>query len=68
VPAKHPLNHPLLKLQQSIGNQGVQRLLHSQPIQGLRPSQGPLKAGTLQTKLAINKPGNEHEQEADRVA
>jgi len=28
----------------------------------------PPKAGALQTKLAINKPGNEHEQEADRVA
>ena len=48
VPAKHPLNHPLLKLQQSIGNQGVQRLLHSQPVQGLRPSQG----GLLQRKCA----------------
>src|SRR5215217_8114362 len=46
VPAKHPLNYPLLKLQQSIGNQGVQRLLHSQPLQGLRPSQG----GLLQRK------------------
>jgi hypothetical protein len=48
VPSKHPLNHPLLKLQQTIGNQGVQRLLHSQPIQGLRPSQG----GLLQRKCA----------------
>jgi hypothetical protein len=48
VPAKHPLNHPLLKLQQTIGNQGVQRLLHSQPVQGLRPSQG----GLLQRKCA----------------
>jgi hypothetical protein len=46
VPANHPLNYPLLKLQQTIGNQGVQRLLHSQPVQGLRPSQG----GLLQRK------------------
>lgn len=28
----------------------------------------PPKAGALQTKLAINKPGDEYEQEADRVA
>jgi Domain of unknown function (DUF4157) len=48
MPAKHPLNYPLLKLQQSIGNQGVQRLLHSQQVQGLRPSQGRL----LQRKCA----------------
>jgi Domain of unknown function (DUF4157) len=48
VPSKHPLNHPLLKLQRMRGNQGVQRLLHSQPVQGLRPSQG----GLLQRKCA----------------
>jgi hypothetical protein len=48
VPSKYSLDHPLLKLQQSIGNQGVQRLLHSQPVQGLRPSQG----GLLQRKCA----------------
>jgi len=48
MPANHPLNHPLLKLQQTIGNQGVQRLVHSQPVQGLRPSQG----GLLQRKCA----------------
>src|SRR5215208_4516328 len=48
VPANHPLDHPLLKLQQTIGNQGAQRLLHSQPVQGLRPSQG----GLLQRKCA----------------
>ena len=28
----------------------------------------PSKAGTLQTKLAINEPGDKYEQEADRVA
>jgi hypothetical protein len=48
VPSNHPLDHPLLELQPAIGNQGVQRLLHSQPVQGLRPSQG----GLLQRKCA----------------
>src|SRR2546421_927096 len=28
----------------------------------------PPAAGAIQTKLAINKPGNEYEQEADRVS
>jgi hypothetical protein len=43
----HPL-HPLLHLQQSLGNQAIGRL--------------------LQTKLKVNHPGDEYEQEADRVA
>jgi hypothetical protein len=29
VPSNHPLNHPLLKLQRAIGNQGTQRLLRA---------------------------------------
>ncbi|HKP81967.1 MAG TPA: DUF4157 domain-containing protein [Pyrinomonadaceae bacterium] len=44
---------PLLGLQHSIGNHAVQRLIHSPYIQ---------------TKLQISEPGDEHEQEADRVA
>jgi hypothetical protein len=48
VLSQHPLNHPLFKLQQTVGNRGVQRLVHSQPVQGLRPSQG----GLLQRKCA----------------
>jgi hypothetical protein len=48
VPSNHPLDHPLLELQGAIGNQRMQRLVHSQPVQGLRPSQG----GLLQRKCA----------------
>jgi peptidoglycan hydrolase-like protein with peptidoglycan-binding domain len=48
VPSKYSLDQSLLKLQQTIGNQSVQRLVHSQPVQGLRPSQG----GLLQRKCA----------------
>ena len=45
--------HPVLQLQQTIGNQAVQRLIQSR---------------TLQAKLAISQPGDVYEQEADRVA
>jgi hypothetical protein len=45
--------HPILQLQQTIGNQAVQRLLRSR---------------TIQAKLAISQPGDIYEQEADRVA
>lgn len=52
VPTRPPL-HPILQLQQTIGNQAVQRLL---------------RAGVLQAKLRIGQPGDLYEQEADRVA
>src|SRR5262245_47319011 len=45
--------HPVLALQQTIGNQAVQRLIQSHQIQ---------------TKLKISQPGDQYEQEADRVA
>jgi len=45
--------HPILRLQQSIGNQAVQRLLRSR---------------TIQARLNISQPGDAFEQEADRVA
>ena len=45
--------HPLLGLQQSIGNQAVQRLINSPYIQA---------------KLQVSTPGDPFEQEADRVA
>ena len=45
--------HRLLQLQSSIGNQAVQRLIHSSYIQ---------------TKLQVSTPGDPFEQEADRVA
>jgi len=43
----------ILFLQRTIGNQAVARLI---------------KSGDLQAKLAIGKPGDRYEQEADRVA
>jgi len=43
----------ILHLQQTIGNQAVQRLINS---------------GTLQAKLTIGQPNDQYEQEADRIA
>lgn len=37
-------------------------------VQRLRPSQVPARRGATQAKLAINKPGDEYEQEADRIS
>lgn len=74
----------ILHLQRTIGNQAVQRLLQNNaeelndgltssasPRFGHDPSRipvGPLPRGAIQTKLAINTPGDAYEQEADRVA
>jgi uncharacterized protein DUF4157/lysine-specific metallo-endopeptidase family protein len=83
VGQSHEVNS-ILHLQRTIGNQAVQRMLHTHNEEvnaGLTstalPHYGhdfaripvyPPKAVTLQTKLAINKPGDEYEQEADRLA
>jgi hypothetical protein len=45
--------HPVLELQQTIGNQAVLQLFRS---------------GAIQAKLTINQPGDPYEQEADRIA
>ena len=45
--------HPILHLQQTVGNQAVGRLLRS---------------GVIQAKLRVSQPNNPHEQEADRIA
>ncbi len=74
----------IFHLQRTIGNQAVQRLLEintwdvqenstATPIARFghdfsRIPIHPPSARPIQTKLAINKPGNEFEQEADRVA
>jgi hypothetical protein len=74
----------ILKLQRTMGNQALLRLLLSNAEERnavltstASPHFGhgfawipvsPPKAGALQTKLAINKPGDEYEQEADRIA
>src|SRR5215510_12599657 len=74
----------ILNLQRTIGNQAVLRLLQrnaeernalltgtTSPHFGHDFSRIPISpptTGPLQTKLAINKPGDEYEQEADRVS
>lgn len=76
--------HPSLNLQRTIGNQAVLRLLRAgaegrelgsaasrQGFSGLGIGRIPVSsapARTLQTKLAVNTPGDAFEQEADRVA
>lgn len=50
----------ILRLQRAVGNQAVMRMLRTDAE--ARP------VGTVQTKLAISSPGDEYEQEADRVA
>jgi hypothetical protein len=76
--------HPILHLQRTISNQAVQRMLqtHAQELEagftgmatprfGHDLSRIPIHrraAGAIQTKLAINEPGDSYEQEADRVA
>src|SRR5215471_11333755 len=51
-PASAPL-HPVLQLQQQVGNLAVQELL---------------RAGVIRAKLSISQPGDPEEQEADSVA
>src|ERR1051325_1870278 len=80
--ARH--EHPILHLQRTIGNQAVLRMLQTNAEEfkaGLTGTASPRfghdfsqiaihppVAGAIQTKLAINKPGDEYEQEADRIS
>src|SRR6266581_2122734 len=75
---------PILHLQHTIGNQAAQRMSLTNaeelkpgltgtalPRFGYDFSRIPIRppaAGAIQTKPAINEPGDEYEQEADRVA
>ena len=74
--------NPLLHLQRTIGNQAVRRMLqtHAEELNaGLNGTASPLvghdfsripihpPTAAIQTKRAINTPGDEYEQEADRV-
>src|SRR5437764_441088 len=75
---------PIQRLQRRIGNQALQRMLrtmasngkedaaasesaHIHPDFSQRPVRGSAPVG-IQPKLAVNTPGDIHEQEADRVA
>lgn len=51
----------IIHLQQTIGNQAVQRLMRSNALNDVK------KTG-IQTKLKVSQPGDPYEQEADRVA
>src|SRR5438105_915560 len=79
----HEVNS-ILHLQSTIGNQGVLRLLQANAeelkagLTGTGPPRfqhdftripiHPPAAGAIQTKLMINTPGDEYEQESNRVA
>jgi len=76
--------HPLLPLQRLIGNQAVLQMLQTHTEErdaglttaashrfGHDCSRIPIHsstAGALQTKLAVNQPGDEYEQEAERIS
>jgi hypothetical protein len=84
TPKSAPCEHPIFRLQRALGNKAVLRMLQTQAEEretgltgpaspGLRhdfsriPAHPPV-VGAIQTKLAINQPGDEYEQEADRVS
>ena len=74
--------HPLLRLQRTIGNQATLRMLRAQAHSAGTPAAESARLGeelnpmpihppiapAIQTKLTVNEPGDEHEQEADRMA
>lgn len=53
---------------QVMNNQGLVALFRLARGEGGNPSPAPLTQPKVQTKLTINRPGDEYEQEADRVA
>jgi hypothetical protein len=55
----------IFRLQQAIGNQAVQRIIRSNnSAEGFNYA----KISILQPKLKVSQPGDEYEQEADRIA
>lgn len=68
----HPTNS-IFHLQHAIGNQAVLRLLRSntekpKAAPAAKNSVSPAKANAMQSELRVGAPGDEFEQEADRVA
>ncbi len=57
----NPVHDDIMELQQTIGNQAVQRLL----AEGRLPMAG---GGVIQAKLTVGEPDDAYEQEADDVA
>ncbi len=83
TPGSAHCEHPILHLQRTIGNQAVQWMLQTNAEEskaGLATTASsrfghdseipiqPPAAGAIQTKSAINQPGDEYEQEADHVS
>jgi len=83
IPGSAHCEHPILHFQRTIGTQAVQRMLQTNAEEvksGLitaassrfgHDSEIPIQppaAGAIQTKLAVNQPGDEYEQEADLVS
>jgi hypothetical protein len=84
APEPNHLEQPSLHLQRTIGNRAVQRMLqtHAEASDAASTAQAssrfghdfsripiqPPSAAVIQTKPAINKPGDEYEQEAERMA
>jgi uncharacterized protein DUF4157 len=60
-PLKTLESHPILRMQQTTGNQAVQRMLSASLVRGSASRK-------IQPKLSISAPGDAYEQEADRVA
>ncbi len=60
-PVTSPIDY-ILSLQQTIGNQAVQRLIRNTPIPGTSI------VGQIQSKLKIGQPNDVYEKEADRIA
>lgn len=53
----------ILHLQRTVGNQAAQCMFQTHAVELKSPA-----AGMVQTKLAINRPGDEYEQEANRIS
>jgi uncharacterized protein DUF4157 len=84
TPGLHHRTDLILHLQRTIGNQAMQRMLQTNAeelkagVTDTTPSRfghdvrrtpiHPSAVGAIQMKLAINRPGDEYEQEADRVS
>jgi len=59
----------ILTLQRTMANQALLRLLQSNAEEhDAVLTVSPRKTGALQPKLSVNEPGDEYEQEADRIA
>jgi Domain of unknown function (DUF4157) len=85
APRPAHLDHPILYLQRTLGNQAVLRMLQTVAESAEEPGKLMVAAsprfghdfsripvhppgGPIQPKLAINRPGDEYEQEADRIS